>query len=62
MFFLIIERLKLLKTKFTLNKICENLYTVYFKSMLKYGIVSVFSSIFRARMNLDMSYPSVVIR
>lgn len=48
MFFLIIESLKLLKTKFTLNKICENLYTVYFKSMLKYVIVSVFSSIFRA--------------
>ena len=40
----------------------KNLDTVYFKSVLKYVIVSVFSSIFRATINLDMSYPSVVIR
>lgn len=57
-----VERVKLFKTKFTLNKISENLDTVYFKSVLKYVIVSVFSSIFRATINLDMSYPSVLIR
>lgn len=57
-----VERVKLFKTKFDFNKISENLDTVYFKSVLKYVIVSVFSSIFRATINLDMSYPSVVIR